>query len=119
MVSGDHGQAPERAYQLGDLVEDMRTGETWTVDDYYPGGPDHPDRVTLGRESREGAVVTDRLPSQTRLVTPWPERSVYPGDGWSDYVMLRQAGQTVAEFRDGLSQPVQRTERDPGPEAEL
>jgi hypothetical protein len=94
---------PDRAYQLGDLVEDVATGETWTVDDCYPGDSRHPGRVALSRETRDGAVVTGRRPSQIRLVTPWPERQVYPGDGWSDYLMLRQAGQDVAGFCDGLT----------------
>jgi hypothetical protein len=102
-MSGTDGQVPERAYQLGDLVEDVQTGETWTVDDC--GNSRHPAHVTLGRETREGALVTDRLASQIHLVTPWAERPVYPGDGWSDHVMLRQTGQTLTEFGAGLPDP--------------
>lgn len=104
-MSGADGRVPERAYQLGDLVEDVQTGETWTVDDCRPGNSQHPARVTLGRETREGAVVTDRLASQIHLVTPWAERPVYPGDGWSDHVVLRQTGQTLTESCAGLPDP--------------
>lgn len=98
-------QLPECAYRLGDLVKDVQTGETWTVDDCRPGDFQHPARVTLGRETREGAVVTDRLASQIHLITPWAERPVYPGDGWPDHVALQQTGQTLTEFCAGLPDP--------------
>lgn len=97
-MTGTDRRVPERAYQLGDLVEDVQTGETWTVDDCHPGNSQHPTRATLGRKAREGGVVTDCLASQIHLVAPWIERPVYPGDGWSDHVMLRQTGQKLTEF---------------------
>lgn len=103
MTNDGHGREPlPRAYQLGDLVEDTESGEAWTVDDYYPGGPCHPAWVVLGRETLEGGVVTHRSLEELRLVTLITERAIFPGDGWSDIVMLRQTGQTVAEFTDAL-----------------
>lgn len=113
---GNGGQQPERGYQLGDLVEDLNSGEAWTVDDYYPGGPCHPAWVVLGRETREGGVVTDRSPEEIRLVTPVTERAIFPGDGWSDFVMLRQTGQTAAEFSGTLANRFGQT-RAPQPAA--
>lgn len=102
-MTGSSAQPPGRGYQPGDLVEDLVSGEAWTVDGYEPGGQYHPARVVLGRDTRHGAVVTARSPEQVRVVTPAIERSIYPGDGWSDLLMLTQTGQTVAEFTGVLS----------------
>jgi hypothetical protein len=115
MAGSSNGPAPERACQLGDLVEDLATGEAWTVDDYYSGDRYHPARVTLGRDTREGVVVTDRHPAQIGLVTPALQRSVYPGDGWPDHVMLQETGVTVAEFCGRLPRPARQADLEQGP----
>lgn len=76
-------------YQQGDLVKYLPTGERFNVRGVFPGGRYRAPHVALGKtlaDSAKHVHVVDVYadPKDVKLIVRAGERTMFPGDGWSD-----------------------------------
>jgi hypothetical protein len=84
--------ATDRPPERHDLVKYLPTGEVFDVDSYNPGSQYVAATVSLVRTSahdHKNIHVTrfDARPCAVRLIERACERTVFPGDGWSDLAL--------------------------------
>jgi hypothetical protein len=81
--------ATDRPPERHDLVKYLPTGEVFDVDSCNPGTQYVAPTITLTRTSADDhknihVVGFDASPEDVRLIESACERTVFPGDGWSD-----------------------------------
>jgi hypothetical protein len=76
-------------YHQGDLVKYLPSGEQYTVHEVFPGDQYRPAHIGLGKTLASSPkrvhvvdVYTD--PENVKLIARAGERTMFPGDDWSD-----------------------------------